>query len=471
MQRNSKLKLVVCFYVTYYELKQRMQNNLSDKIILGLSSSINSIFEMDEQLKSKISSVIGVLVTLYSLRKIEQKFKELVLSLISPKIFLFILLLILLIGIIHFLIETNAFTRIVKYASQNIRLEYLIFFSIVISSIFVFRYQFFVSKNRPKNEPYTPLPITQTQDEFIEKNETISKDFNQQFLLLISNIYDKHLNPGYFGLIFDSNFNDKCFYDEEIVRKDAIDLFEFLKIQIDEKPQDKIQSLLDFWTFMIKTGLVSILILAIIYFIIRALLWLIMENNLQSKNDNFLNPNKTETETEIEIEAPKFNLDTSDSSNAREEAKIENSSFSINKKRGNYIKNSSTKTSLNRISVKSRNKKAQKISSSLGDLNAKQNSFDFEDSYLDEDEDVYSDQFRDFYDSSDSASISTVIDSDLSVYDAEQAYESNFDFLIKWLTNGCSSKDFDLEKQIEFDLPDMLNKSIKNMEIVSYKNF
>ncbi|RNA09101.1 hypothetical protein BpHYR1_006574 [Brachionus plicatilis] len=440
-----------------------MDQRYLDTVLDGSSKFLNFAMEMDERTITGLTSALGVVLSLYSLHRIELKIKELaqwILGLNS----IYILLIILFISIIvYLLIKHDMLSKICDYLTRNFELRHLVVGSVVLLVTVAIASQFINLK--PVHTQSKLLgPIKSIDHLNLSDNQL--KDFNQKFLKFLSNLSRKHLvvdkmnSSEYFRAKNKSNslplmnitktsnmsqielFNDslKLFtFMESFITANQIQSVDLAAKQ-SPKDESKFESIVDLWNFMVKICIFCAINLVFIYLIIRALMWVILETSSEKSIDD------------DSMSGLDMNFSATSSMDKTESESIQDNE----KKKVSYKKNCSQRTSPNRINKKILLKKAQKFSNSFDGV------YDIDQGY----EEV--DNLKRL-----STSLISVVkvenydpkpiveQDDMDVQEERIQDEFNIEFFINWLTSDDISHDFSLEKEIDCDLPSLLNNLIE----------
>ncbi|CAF0978164.1 unnamed protein product, partial [Brachionus calyciflorus] len=451
-----------------------MDQDYSDLAFQKLSQVLNFFLDMDERTKTSLTSALGVFLTLYSLHKIELKIKELFQFILTFKLMYIILIILVMSLLIYVCIKYDWYSVCFEYLSKNFELRQLLYGSIVFLLAVSIGNQFFSFKSDDVNlslKNTSPIELENTLNNNLNFSDFNLVEFNKKFLKIISNITRRHLNNEKLNSAELSKNKSKNSIQIDIFN-DSIRLFNFLdtffksnnfkKNQffnheigpgVVEIKTAKFENLFDIWKFLIKICFFSVLNLVFIYVLIRALMWVLIENDSQK---NFDEDNISSLELNF---SPTSSIDRTESIQEPELDKTSETS----KKKITYVKNHPFRTSPNRISKKGLLKKYLKASNSFDGC------FDLE-------------QYEEFNFSNDkrmSNSLISIVYADFTntkqeipnieiVNDIPEDRiqdEFNIEFFINWLTSDNIGEIFNLEKDIDCDLALVLNETVQNMVI------
>lgn len=436
----------------------------------GTSKFLNLVLDMDERTVTGLTSILGIFLSLYSLHRIELKIKELVQWMLGLNSIYILIILLFITLIVYILIKYKICSTISDYLAKNFELRHLVTGSVIMLVMLAITSQYINLK--PAQTPAKVLePIKSIEQ--INLNENQLREFNQNFLKILSNLSRKHLvedrvqKSDYLkarnksktmpllnettmsNLSLQELFDDSLkllTFIEKFIHDNQINGLYFTKDQFPKKAS-KFNKIVDLWNFMVKICIFSAINLVFIYLIIRALMWVILETSPDKSIDD-------ESLSGLEL-----NFSASSSMDKTESAR---SQENLVNKKVTYKKNYSMRISPNRINRKILLKKAQKFSNSFdGNFGIEQNN-EINDNVkrlstslvsvvnIQNNENTIND-------------VKKILDQDYDTdaLDERIQDEFNMEFFINWLTSDNISNDFSLKKEIDCDLATLMNSLIE----------
>lgn len=325
------------------------RKTIVNKAHLYVTQSINNLFDMDDAYRKRLLTLIGFIVTLFTLRSVEIRLRTLFVYLATfrPTFLLFAFVFTfaicyLLIRYEHLIFNAHFLANLVQ--RRNLLVMFvLIFFAYIVYSQFYTLIHSIMFWSKAGGDVVVVMPIAYSTINHAAPNVSIpdraehETEFDHNFRRMIVSLSRK---------ITRSKSNSSCVLNfnrliDKVntcntfdVQSEAFKLYNFLNRSLVE-PEPELETethsnpdsslftnLLDFWKYMIKTFLSTIVLLTLIYLIVRVLF-----ESLLSSNENFNahnNDDKSKSNAELTSSLytqNKFSSSTSSLTNIDKERK------------------------------------------------------------------------------------------------------------------------------------------------------